>query len=119
MIITTDELATYSGVKRTDTTLQEVYIESAGEIIDNYLGYDVETAERFTDDDGVVTLPGIVKLTALRIATLIQMEENNNLGVNSKSFGDSGTRTFLNVVDYSKYLAVLSPYRQIYDGEDE
>ena len=33
------------------------------------------------------------------------------IGINSKSFGESGSRTFLNVVDYSKYLHRLDQYR--------
>ena len=56
-------------------------------------------------------VPAIVKLVCLEIATLIQTEENSNIGVNTNS--DVGvSRTFLNIVDYTKYLQKLSAYRQ-------
>jgi hypothetical protein len=47
----------------------------------------------------------------MEIATLMQQEEGQNIGINSKSFGESGSRTFLNVVDYTKYLHRLDAYR--------
>lgn len=108
-LITADELAAYSGVTRdtSDTTaasLLNTYIESAQEIIANYL---------MTDPLQMNPIPGLVKLTCLRIASLIQLEENNNIGINSKSFGDSGTRSFLNVTNYEPYLNVLSRWRKV------
>lgn len=58
-----------------------------------------------------VVVPDIFKLVCLEISALMQMEESENLGVNSKSFGDSGSRTFLNVVDYTPYLKKLNKFR--------
>lgn len=58
-------------------------------------------------------IPYLIRLTVLRIASLLQLEENNNIGVNSKSFGESGSRTFLNVVDYEKYLQKISFYKKV------
>lgn len=58
-----------------------------------------------------VNPPAIVKLVCLEIATLIQTEENSNIGVNTNS--DVGvSRTFLNIVDYTKYLQKIAAYRQ-------
>jgi hypothetical protein len=56
-------------------------------------------------------LPMIIKMTVLRIASILQSESNQNIGVSSKSFGDSGTRTFINYTDYSKYLLPISIYK--------
>jgi hypothetical protein len=58
-------------------------------------------------------LPKIIKMTVLRIASLLQSESNQNIGVSSKSFGDSGTRTFINYTDYSKYLLPISVFKLI------
>jgi hypothetical protein len=67
------------------------------------------------DDDTVngELLPKIIKLTVLRIASLLQTESDNNIGITSKSFADSGTRTFLNTTDYYKYLIPISFYKLI------
>lgn len=112
MLITKEELARFSGShKDSDATtiaLVEIYIGSAQEIITNYLGYDPETAEPGKLTDNAMKL---IKKICLEIATLIQMEEKNNIGINSKSFGESGSRSFLNIVDYSRYLNQLNAYR--------
>jgi hypothetical protein len=65
------------------------------------------------DDDvgSALFLPEIIKLTVLRIAALLQSESDSNIGVTSKSFADSGTRTFVNTVDYSRYLIQISNYK--------
>ncbi|MDR1926607.1 MAG: hypothetical protein LBQ13_02870 [Endomicrobium sp.] len=65
------------------------------------------------DDDTVNgnSLPKIIKLTVLRIASLLQTESDSNIGITSKSFADSGTRTFINNTDYYKYLIPISLYR--------
>jgi hypothetical protein len=56
-------------------------------------------------------LPGIIRLTVLRIAALLQTESDNNIGVTSKSFAESGTRTFVNTVNFDKYLVQISSYK--------
>jgi hypothetical protein len=56
-------------------------------------------------------LPAVIKLTALRIAALLQTEADNNIGVNSKSFAESGTRVFTNFQNFDKYLAPISRYK--------
>lgn len=113
MIVSITELQQFSGViKDENDTLSPIYIGTATEIINAYLGYDCEKASRFIINDELV-LPSSIKLVCLEIATLIQLEESQNLGVNSKSFNDSGSRTFLNQVDYSKYLSRISVYRSV------
>jgi hypothetical protein len=65
-------------------------------------------------DDDVVNgeyLPEIIKMTVLRIASMLQAEADSNIAVSSKSFGDSGTRTFVNYTDFSKYLLPASIYK--------
>lgn len=63
-------------------------------------------------DEEVIVVPELIKLVCKEIATLMQLEENQNLGINSKSFGDSGTRSFLNVTNYDQYLKKLSKYKR-------
>jgi hypothetical protein len=58
-------------------------------------------------------LPPLFKQTVLRIATLLISESDNNIGVSSKTFGDSGSRTFINYVNFDKYLLPLSQYKII------
>lgn len=111
-LITADELAAFSGVtKDTDTvttSLLNIYIGAATDKIAAYLGYDP-----LTDTEHYDTIPPTMKLVCLEIATLIQLEEQNNIGVNSKSFGDSGSRSFLNVTNFDPYLSKLSRWRAV------
>jgi hypothetical protein len=58
-----------------------------------------------------IIMPDIIKMTVLRIATLLQTESDSNIGVTSKSFADSGTRTFVNTVNFDKYLIQISKYK--------
>jgi hypothetical protein len=173
-----EELQKYSNVY-TDDSLQQSYVDSAENIVNNYLGYSptlhgythcflgngthgLQLKARpinslisveidgvvvpssdfyFTDDEFVyykktlyqnkikveytagygidvdddvrngLFLPRIIVLTVLRIASLLQTESDSNIGVTSKSFADSGTRTFVNTVDYSRYLIQLANYK--------
>jgi hypothetical protein len=56
-------------------------------------------------------LPYIIKMTVLRIAALLQSESDGNIGVTSKSFADSGSRTFINSINFDKYLIQISNYK--------
>jgi hypothetical protein len=58
-------------------------------------------------------IPSIFKQTQLRIASLLYQEADQNIGVTSKSFGDSGARTFVNFTNFDKYLSVLSKFRLV------
>jgi hypothetical protein len=67
------------------------------------------------DDDQANSeyLPEIIKMTVLRIASILQAESDSNIAISSKSFSESGTRTFINYTDYSKYLLPISTYKLI------
>jgi hypothetical protein len=58
-------------------------------------------------------VPAIFKQTALRISSLLLTEADNNIGITSKQFGDSGSRTFINYTNFDKYLLPLSKYKLI------
>jgi len=116
MIINVETFKKYSNVFIEDTELQEYYLQAAQDIVSSYLGYNPEfellnykTGE--LEDD--FEMPEIIKLTILRIASLLQTESDSNIGVTSKSFGDSGNRTFVNTVSFDKYLIQISQYRVI------
>lgn len=109
MLITKEELSKFSGVYRDEEdTLSEIFIGSATEIIENYVGYQVES---YFKDKGE-EIPQLFKLVCLEISSLIQMEESGNLGVNNNSEIGGISRNFLNVVNYQKYLERLSVYRK-------
>jgi hypothetical protein len=56
------------------------------------------------------SVPELLRITVLRLGALLNTEAKGNIGVTSKSFGDSGTRTFLNNTDYGRYLLPVSAY---------
>lgn len=56
------------------------------------------------------SMPGIIKLTALRIAGCMSSEADGNIGISSKSFSESGSRVFLNQ-KYDRYLEPIERYR--------
>jgi hypothetical protein len=56
------------------------------------------------------SIPELLRITVLRLAALLNTEAKGNIGVTSKSFGDSGSRTFLNNTDYNRYLFPVSSY---------
>lgn len=170
MIVTKEELEKYSGVyPDEENNSQELYIESAEDILSSYLGYCPEATSYsklydgngFSDlrlgakpifllesvfidgveqdlknldfyDDSIIIkngifpvgrkniavkfaagfnkIPAIMKMTVLRIATLLQLESDSNIGVSSRSFQDN-TRTFLNTKNYEPYLIQCSSYK--------
>ena len=93
-----NELQKFTGTFE-DSDYQENFIETAKEIVNSYLGFDIETYEE---------IPQLVRHTVYRIAALLQKEGGGNLGIGSKSFGESGSTSFLNVVNYEAYLKPLS-----------
>lgn len=170
-IITTEDLQKFTGVyPETEDSQQQLYIDTAIEIICSYLKFNPEKKEYTLVLDGngreelllpalpinsvesliidgrtIATetllikkrsiygaifskgrnniiiafnagfdvIPATIKLTALRIAGILQTESNNNIGINSKSFQDTGTRTFVNTVNFDKYLIQISEYKLI------
>jgi hypothetical protein len=65
------------------------------------------------DDDEACSedIPIEIRMTVFRIASILQAESDSNIAISSKSFQDSGTRTFINDTDYSKYLLPISSYK--------
>jgi hypothetical protein len=102
--ITTTELGKYTGVVEDDTTMQSIYIDASENIVEDYLGFKLDT---------LASIPGIIKMTILRIAALLQTESDNNIGVTSKTFGESGSRTFVKTTDYQPYLLQISSYVKV------
>ena len=168
MIVTKEELQGFTGVEfESGNNIAELFIGSAQNIVESYLGYEIESKEYtkhfalhssniikcgvknitvvseitvdgtpvedyYIDNDKIILkqpvisdniiitftagfgedLPAIIKLTVLRIAALLQVESNNNIGISGKSFMD-GSRTFTNFTNFSKYLDVCSKYKLI------
>ena len=56
------------------------------------------------------TMPAVITLSILRIATLMLSETGGNIGLTGKSFADN-TRTFINYSNYRKYLQPLDSLR--------
>jgi hypothetical protein len=169
MIISKEEFEQYTDNYPDDDVLIDVYIDSAVNIIVDYLGYDPikqshtelysgdgsielelkntkihsievlaisgeEKTEFVIDDNRLVLtngdkfiqgtknilvqytggyepIPGIIKMTALRIAALLSTESDGNIGITSKTFQDSGSRTFVNTTNFNKYLAPIESYK--------
>ena len=61
----------------------------------------------------VADLPALIKMVILKIAALQQSESDGNIGVTSKSFGDSGNRTYVKTTDFSPYLAQIGEYKLV------
>jgi len=62
-------------------------------------------------ESATTTIPAEIILTILRIAALLESESNQNIGVTSKSFAESGNRTFVNYTNFNKFLFPISKYR--------
>lgn len=64
-------------------------------------------------DAGFENVPDLIKLTCLRIAAILQTEADNNIAITSKSFGESGSRTFYNFTNFQKYLLPISKWKLV------
>ena len=56
-------------------------------------------------------VPEIIRLTMMRIASLMVSEEGGDIAITGKNFGADGGRTFISTRDYSKILKELDAYR--------
>jgi len=116
MIIDLKQFQIYSNVNTDNPEIQNSYLMSAQNIVNDYVGYDIENylLNPITGlIEEVIEIPEIIKLTIMRIAAILQTEGDSNIGITSKSFGDSGTRTFINTTNFDKYLIQISNYRKI------
>ena len=55
-------------------------------------------------------MPAVIRLSIMRIATLMLSETGGNIGLTGKSFADN-SRTFINYSNYKKYLEPLDGLR--------
>jgi len=62
-------------------------------------------------ESATTTMPAEIILTILRIAALLESESNQNIGITSKTFAESGNRTFVNYTNFNKFLFPISKYR--------
>lgn len=86
---------------------KENYIEFADgiRIFSKYHRYEV------TYTAGFATIPDIIKLTALQIASLFWESAGGNLAVSSTSFADTGSRVFNNF-KADRFLDQISAYKR-------
>jgi hypothetical protein len=115
MFVTIDELSEYTGQHQDDNaSMPQIYLDASINITEDYLGFALATVYDKEPATGTpsIPLPGIIKLTILRIAALIQSEESGNIGITSKSMQD-GSRTFIKTTDYTPYLLQIAKYRQV------
>lgn len=109
MLVTIDKFNEYTGNfedSNEAVDLKTTFLKSAQELVGEYLRYDPE--EKWEGHE----VPEIVRLTVMRIATLMLMEGGENIGVSSKSFSDN-TRTFISYTNYAKYLSPIQTYREV------
>lgn len=109
MLVTISEFDNYTGNFEDSVSvvsLKTTFLSSAQELVGEYLRFNPE--EKWT----IVTVPNLVKLTILRIATLMLMEGGENIGVTGKSFADN-SRSFISYTNYMKYLSPLQTYREV------
>lgn len=85
--------------------------------------------ERITDTTGAVfargstivveytagwsTVPALIQMAAMEIASLLSLQAGENIGVNSTTFDGGNTRSFLNYTSFEKYLRPLSRYKVV------
>jgi len=109
MLVSIDEFDSYSGNMEDDEkalALKTEILKAAQEQVSEYLRFD---AEQYWGSSAV---PSIVRLTILRIATLMLMEAGENIGVTGKSFADN-SRSFISYTNYNKYLSPLLTFRKV------
>lgn len=107
MIVDVDTFNAYTGNMEDSTEaveLKKMFLNSAEELVSEYL--------RYKPEDEYTEIPEVIKLTILRIATLMLMEGGENIGVSGKSFADN-SRTFISYTNYNKYLSPLQTFRKV------
>lgn len=107
--ITKELLATYSGVSTIDNEINneliEMYIGSAEEIVENYLGYTI--SERYAE------VPSLIKNAILDIATIKQNESSNNITIVSKTDIEGGTRQYQRRKNFDDILFQITQFKDM------
>ena len=107
MIVTVSQFNEYTGnFEDTESAVGlKNTISAAQELVSEYLRFDPE--QKWGQ-----SVPDLVRLTVLRIGTLMLMEAGENIGVTGKSFADN-SRSFISYTNYSKYLSPLQTFREV------
>ena len=108
MIVTVSQFNEYTGNfedSQAAVGLKNSILSAAQELVSEYLRFDPE--EKWGQ-----SVPDLVRLTVLRIGTLMLMEAGENIGVTGKSFADN-SRSFISYTNYSKYLNPLQTFREV------
>lgn len=116
MLITPELLCAYNRIHvdmedAAQAALVWVHIGTACQVINDYVGFDTDEVVR-PHSRYTAAERAIFQATALRIATLLQMECGGNIGVNSAGSDMGVSRSYLNVTDYTQYLKPLAPFRR-------
>lgn len=75
----------------------------------SYIEVNYKAGWSVVDNDS--TCPEEIKVCVMQIAGLMQTESGGNVGISSKSFGDSGSRNFLSTRKYDDQLKNISKFR--------
>ena len=108
MVVTVSQFNEYTGNFEDSAAtleLKDTILSASQELVSEYLRFDPE--EKWGE-----SVPNLVRLTVLRIATLMLMEAGENIGVTGKSFADN-SRSFISYTNYSKYLNPLQTFREV------
>ena len=108
MIVTVSQFNEYTGNfedSQAAVGLKNTILLAAQELVSEYLRFDPE--EKWGQ-----SVPDLVRLTVLRIGTLMLMEAGENIGITGKSFADN-SRSFISYTNYSKYLNPLQTFREV------
>ena len=108
MIVTVSQFNEYTGNfedSQAVVGLKNTILSAAQELVSEYLRFDPE--KKWGE-----SVPDLVRLTVLRIGTLMLMEAGENIGVTGKSFADN-SRSFISYTNYSKYLNPLQTFREV------
>jgi hypothetical protein len=108
MIVTVSQFNEYTGNfedSESALELKTTILSAAQELVSEYLRFD-------PDEKWGESVPQLVRLTVLRIATLMLMEAGENIGVTGKSFSDN-SRSFISYTNYAKYLNPLQTFREV------
>ena len=113
MLVALGDFNNYTGdfsAEEADQKQKTEYLQSAQNIVSDFLRFDPETKVWTEGKNPGVDCPVIILLTIKRIATLLLMEAGENIGITSKSMPDN-SRTFINYTSYMKYLRPIQNYR--------
>lgn len=93
------------------TFYSDVQMQHAIELPEGITPEATEVAHQFKYTTTVSTVPEIIKITALQIASLFWESAGGNLAVSSTSFADTGSRVFNNF-KADRFLEQLENYRR-------